>query len=207
VIDTPAFFASLGDVLHSKYTPPDQVAWNYHELIDLLPEQGKQLRPAAVLIGLVEREQGLQVILTRRTEALKHHAGQISFPGGRIEDADIDPVAAALREAHEEIGLLPSEVEPLGYLDPFVTITGFHVYPVVAKVSAAYSPLADANEVDEIFETPLDFVLNPDNVKFIDIEYRGKLRAITEFQYQQYRIWGATASMLLNFQRRLGLVP
>lgn len=207
MIDTAAFFASLTDSLHSTHTPPVHEAWNYHELIDLLPEQGQQLRPAAVLVGLVERAQGLQVILTRRTEALKHHAGQISFPGGRIEESDIDPIAAALREAQEEIGLLPSEVEPLGYLDPFVTITGFHVYPIVAKVSAAYSPQADINEVDEIFETPLDFVLNPENVKFIDIEYRGKLRAITEFQYQQYRIWGATASMFLNFQRRLGLTP
>ncbi len=207
MIDTAAFFASLTDSLHSTHTPPVHEAWNYHELIDLLPEQGQQLRPAAVLVGLVERAQGLQVILTRRTEALKHHAGQISFPGGRIEESDIDPIAAALREAQEEIGLLPSEVEPLGYLDPFVTITGFHVYPIVAKVSAAYSPQADINEVDEIFETPLDFVLNPENVKFIDIEYRGKLRAITEFQYEQYRIWGATASMFLNFQRRLGLTP
>ncbi len=172
-----------------------------------MPENGIAIRPAAVLIGLLERDSGLQIILTRRTEALRHHAGQISFPGGRIEETDRDPVAAAIREAHEEIGLSPAHVEALGYLDSFLTITGFHVYPVVAKVSADYIAKADPSEVDEIFEVPLEFVLNPENAKLIDIEYRGKNRTIIEFQYQQYRIWGATASMLVNFRKRLELKP
>jgi len=202
-INTPSFFDALPAALHSAIAPPIETAWNYNELIDLISENGTKIRPAAVLIGLIERESGLQVILTRRTEALRHHAGQISFPGGRIEDTDADPVAAAIREAHEEIGLLPEHVEPLGYLDSFLTITGFHVYPVVAKVSAQFIAKADPNEVDEIFETPLEFLLNPANAKPIDIEYRGKNRTIIEFQYRQYRIWGATASMLVNFRKRI----
>lgn len=197
------FFDSLANVLHDAATTPADTPWNYHELIDLIEENGTAIRPAAVLIGLIQRESGLHVILTRRTEALRHHAGQISFPGGRIEESDQDPIAAALREAHEEIGLLSQHVQALGYLDSFLTITGFHVYPVVAKVSADFIPQADPNEVDEIFEAPLEFVLNPLNAKPIEIEYRGRCRTIVEFQYKQYRIWGATASMLVNFRKRI----
>lgn len=201
--DTSIFFESLSGVLHIASTPPVETPWNYQELIDLISESATVIRPAAVLIGLIERECGLQVILTRRTEALRHHAGQISFPGGRIEETDNDPVAAAVREAHEEIGLLPEHIQALGYLDSFITITGFHVYPVVAKVSADFMPIADPNEVDEIFEVPLEFVLNPKNAKSIEIEYRGRNRTIIEFQYEHYRIWGATASMLVNFRKRI----
>ena len=201
--ETALFFDSLASVLHDAATTPADTPWNYHELIDLIEENGTVIRPAAVLIGLIQRESGLHVIFTRRTEALRHHAGQISFPGGRIEESDQDPIAAALREAHEEIGLLSQHVQALGYLDSFLTITGFHVYPVVAKVSADFIPQADPNEVDEIFEAPLEFVLNPLNAKPIEIEYRGRCRTIVEFQYKQYRIWGATASMLVNFRNRI----
>ncbi len=197
------FFGSLAGVLHDAAIPPEQTPWNYHELIDLIEENGTAIRPAAVLIGLIQRESGLHVILTRRTEALRHHAGQISFPGGRIEESDQDPVAAALREAQEEIGLLSQHVQALGYLDSFLTITGFHVYPVVAKVSADFIPQADPSEVDEIFEAPLEFVLDSKNARSIEIEYLGKSRTIIEFQYEQYRIWGATASMLVNFRKRI----
>ena len=197
------FFDSLAGALHNVATPPPQTPWNYHELIDLIEENGTLIRPAAVLIGLIQRDSGLHIILTRRTEALKHHAGQISFPGGRIEESDRDPVAAAVREAQEEIGLLPEHIETKGYLDSFLTITGFHVYPVVAKVSADFVPIADPSEVDEIFEVPLEFALNSANAKPIEIEYRGKSRTIIEFQYKHYRIWGATASILVNFRKRL----
>jgi len=203
VTNTDLFFQSLSGALHDTSAPPEQTPWNYSELIDLIEENGTIIRPAAVLIGLVQRDTGLHVILTRRTEALRHHAGQISFPGGRIEASDHDPIAAAVREAQEEIGLLSEHVEPLGYLDSFLTITGFHVYPVVAKVSIDFIPKADPGEVDEIFEAPLEFVLNPTNAKPIEIEYRGKSRTIIEFQYRHYRIWGATASMLVNFRKRI----
>jgi len=203
VISQNSFLDSISNALHSIAETPADTAWNYHELIDLISENGTRIRPAAVLIGLIERDSGLHVILTRRTEALQHHAGQISFPGGRIEESDLNPAAAAVREAHEEIGLLPNHVETLGYLDSFLTITGFHVYTVLAKVSADFIAKADPSEVDEIFEVPLEFLLNPNNAKPIEIEYRGKNRTIIEFQYKQYRIWGATASMLVNFRKRL----
>jgi 8-oxo-dGTP pyrophosphatase MutT (NUDIX family) len=193
----------LPRALHSLITPPQEEPWNKNELIDLLPDAGASVRVAAVLIALIERSDGWQVVLTRRTEALKHHAGQISFPGGRMETEDADPVFTALREAHEEIGLRPEHVNVMGYLDSFLTVTGFHVYPVVATISADFVAKADPGEVDEVFEVPLNFLLNADNVRPFEVEYRGKLRTIIEFNYLQYRIWGATASMLVNLQNRL----
>ena len=189
--------------LHPLDTPPAARACNLDELIDLLPDGVEGLRPAAVLVGLVDRGEGPQVLLTRRTEALRHHAGQISFPGGRIEGHDADPVAAALREAHEEIGLAPGQVHALGYLDPFVTITGFHVFPVVAVVEPAFTARRDPGEVDEVFELPLDFLMDPANARQLLVEYRGGQRTLIEFVHQNYRVWGATAAMLVNLRQRL----
>jgi 8-oxo-dGTP pyrophosphatase MutT (NUDIX family) len=143
------------------------------------------------------------VLLTRRTEALRHHGGQISFPGGRIDPGDADPVAAALREADEEVGLARGQSSPLGYLDPFVTITGFHVFPVVATVSRDYQPRLQAAEVAEAIEVPLDFLLDPRNVNELEVDWQGRRRSLLEYRYQGHRIWGATAAMLVNFRRRL----
>jgi 8-oxo-dGTP pyrophosphatase MutT (NUDIX family) len=156
-----------------------------------------------VLVGLIERPEGTSVLLTRRHEQLRHHAGQIAFPGGRIEDHDRGPVAAALREAHEEVGLIAAHAEPLGFLDPFVTITGFHVVPVVARIATAFAPVPDPEEVDEVFEAPLAFLLDPRNEHTFEAEFGGRTRRIVEMQYGAYRIWGATAAMLVNFRRRL----
>ena len=193
----------LPRALHPLATPPSGPGWNLEELRDLLPDPQAALRPASVLIALVERSGQQQVILTRRTEALRHHAGQISFPGGRIEASDIDPVAAALREAHEEVGLLPAHATPLGYLDPFATITGFHVYPVVARVHPDFVARRDPSEVDEVFEAPLSFLLEPGNARRFEVDYRGRKRSLVEFLYRDYRIWGATAAMLVNLRERL----
>jgi 8-oxo-dGTP pyrophosphatase MutT (NUDIX family) len=202
---TPAFepFERYARALHPLDRPPAGPGWNLPDLIDLLPGGLAGLCPAAVLVGLVDRGQGLQVVLTRRAEALRHHAGQISFPGGRIEPGDPDPVAAALREAREEIGLQPADARAIGYLDPFVTITGFHVFPVVAIVDSAFAALRDPGEVDEVFELPLDFLMQPGNARELLVDYRGGQRKLVEFVHRDYRVWGATAAMLVNLRQRL----
>lgn len=196
----------LPRALHPLARPPEGPGWNHAELHDLLPP-GQPLRPAAVLVALVERAGGPQVLLTRRTEALRHHAGQIAFPGGRIEADDADPVAAALREAREEVGLGAALSSPLGYLDPFVTITGFHVFPVVASVAGGFVPVPDPGEVAEAFEVPLAYLLDPGNVHSLEVDFQGRRRHVLEFRYGGHRIWGATAAMLVNFRHRLEQVP
>lgn len=205
---SPAFdpLERLPRALHPLARPPEGPGWNHAELHDLLPP-GQPLRPAAVLVALVERAGGPQVLLTRRTEALRHHAGQIAFPGGRIEADDADPVAAALREAREEVGLGAALSSPLGYLDPFVTITGFHVFPVVASVAGGFVPVPDPGEVAEAFEVPLAFLLDPGNVHSLEVDFQGRRRHVLEFRYGGHRIWGATAAMLVNFRHRLEQVP
>lgn len=196
-------FLRIVGALHPLDSPPPAPGWNLAELIDLLPDQGRSLRQAAVLVGIVERANGWQVLLTRRTDSLRHHAGQISFPGGRIEDSDADPVAAALREAQEEVGLEAVSVQALGYLDPFVTITGFHVFPIVARIAADFLARIDPSEVAEAFEVPYEFLMDAGNARELEVEYRGGRRALIEFRYADYQIWGATAAMLVNFRQRL----
>ena len=181
-----------------------------HNLIELeayLPGSFMQLSPASVLCGLVSRESGLQVLLTKRAEHLRHHAGQISFPGGRIEAGDVDPYQAALREAQEEIGLQAESVSFIGYLDPMVTITGFKVYPVVALISPDYVAEPDGVEVSDLFEVPLALFLDAGNEKPFVLEFQSVTRRLIEFQWLQHRIWGATASMLINLRQRLGALP
>ncbi len=195
-------FERLPRALHPLAVPPAGDGWNRAELADLLPLD-VPLRPAAVLVALIDRGAGPQVLLTRRTEALRHHAGQVSFPGGRIEPGDSDPVDAALREAEEEVGLARTQSSPLGYLDPFVTITGFHVYPVVATVEAAYEPRLDPSEVAEAFEVPLAFLLDPANVHRQEVDWQGRRRSLLEYRFMGHRIWGATAAMLVNLRQRL----
>ena len=199
-------FERLPRALHPLAQAPDGPGWNHSELADLLP-QDAPLRPAAVLVALIDRSDGPRVLLTRRTEALRHHAGQISFPGGSIDPGDADPLAAALREAEEEVGLARALARPLGYLDPFVTITGFHVYPVVATVSRGYVPRLDPTEVAEAIEVPLDFLLDAGNVHELEVDWQGRRRQLLEYRYQGHRIWGATAAMLVNFRRRLEQAP
>jgi len=203
VSESFATLEPLTRALHPLDTPPPGLGWNHSELLDLLPDGGRKLWPAAVLIGLVDRGQGAQVLLTRRNEYLRHHGGQISFPGGRIEAQDADPVAAALREAHEEIGLQAVQATALGYLDPFVTITGFHVFPVVAQIESEFSAHRDPSEVEEVFELPFDFLMDPVNARRLEVDYRGSKRSLIEFQYKDYRVWGATAAMLVNLRERL----
>jgi len=158
--------------------------------------------PAAVLIPVVERERQLTVLLTQRASQLKNHAGQISFPGGRIEPHDAGPSAAALREAHEEIGLEARFVSVVGYLADHILLSGFRVTPVVAFVRPGFELLLDAEEVTDTFEVPLSYVFEPANQRSQRRRFgnAGELR-VWDIQYQGRNIWGATAGMLLNLYR------
>ena len=167
--------------------------------------EGLPLTPAAVLFPIVLRDNGQTVLLTQRTAHLKDHAGQISFPGGRVEEEDQSPVHTALRETEEEIGLAREHVEVLGFLPEYRTGTGFRVTPVVALVKPPFELALDPFEVAEAFEVPLAFLLDPANHKRHSLHYRGALRHFFAMPYGDYFIWGATAGMIRSLTERLGL--
>lgn len=160
-------------------------------------------RPAAVLVGVVAREDELTVLLTQRTHSLRTHAGQIAFPGGKVEPDDSGPVGAALRESVEEIGLDPRFVEPLGFLDGYRTGTGFTVAPVVALVRPGFELKPDPREVDDVFEVPLAFLMNEANHQKHSRDWKGRQRFYYAMPYGERYIWGATAGMIRNMQQRL----
>lgn len=190
--------------LHPLHSPPTAAPWNLGELEGLLPPM--PLREAAVLVGLVPRSDGWQALLTRRTDGLRHHPGQVSFPGGRIEAADADAQAAALREAHEEIGLDAGQVRALGWLDPLATITGFRVLPLVAEIAPGFIARPDPGEVAEVFEVELARLLLPGNLQRQAIDIGGRTRHVLSFDEALSpgrRIWGVTASILYNLRERI----
>ncbi|NVJ60039.1 MAG: CoA pyrophosphatase [Gammaproteobacteria bacterium] len=163
------------------------------------------LKPAAVLIPLVERQVGqqldYQLLLTRRAKHLKHHAGQISFPGGRKEKSDTNLEYTALRETFEEIGISSSQIRILGKLQPHHTITRYSMTPYVGIIKNQYTLKIDPSEVDEAFEVPFNFILNPDNHKLESADFQGQKRFYYTIQYQNYNIWGATARVLVEFSK------
>jgi len=165
--------------------------------------EGGALTPASVLMPVVEREHELTMLFTRRTAQLRSHSGQISFPGGRAEPADPTPEFTALRETHEEIGLAPERVRVLGRLGDYSTRTGFRITPVVGAVVAPFELRPDAGEVDEVFEVPLSFLLDPRNHQRHSREFQGEMRWFYAIPYRDYYIWGATAGMLVNLYRHL----
>jgi 8-oxo-dGTP pyrophosphatase MutT (NUDIX family) len=156
------------------------------------------LRPAAVLVPLIDHPDGMTVLLTQRTAHLSAHAGQISFPGGRIEAQDADEIAAALRETEEEVGLPRELISVIGRLDTYVTGTGFEITPIVGIVTPRYTLAIDPNEVAEAFEVPLSYVLDPSNHNRTERESAGRTRVFFVLPYEGRNIWGATAGMLVN---------
>jgi len=161
------------------------------------------LTAAAVLVPLVDHVDGFTVLFTRRTDHLEHHAGQISFPGGHVEPSDAHPEDAALRELEEETGLPRGRVEVLGRLDNYVTRTGFDVVPVVGVVAPPIELAPDPHEVAEVFEVPLDFLLDPANHQRHTRTIHGGNRHFYAMPYGEYFIWGATAGMLINLYETL----
>jgi 8-oxo-dGTP pyrophosphatase MutT (NUDIX family) len=162
------------------------------------------LVPAAVLVPLVDRDDAMTVLLTKRSANLNDHAGQVSFPGGRIEPDDPDVESAALREAFEEVGLPPEQVEPVGRLDDYETRTGFLVYPIVGIVTPPFTVRPDPFEVADVFEVPLSFVLEPRNYRIESRDFKGRPRQFYVLPYEDHYIWGATAHMLVNLRDVLG---
>ncbi|MCX7962006.1 MAG: CoA pyrophosphatase [Burkholderiales bacterium] len=161
------------------------------------------LVPASVLVPIVARENALTVLFTRRTEHLKAHSGQVAFPGGRAEPQDRGPEATALREAKEEIGLEPDRVELLGRLSAYDTRTGFRVTPVVGLVPTPLALAPDPNEVAEVFEVPLAFLLDPRNHRRDSRLWQGEVRRFYTIAWGERVIWGATAAIVVNLSRYL----
>ncbi len=159
-------------------------------------------RPAAVLVPIVVRPEGLSVLLTQRASQLNAHSGQIAFPGGKV-DSDESPLAAALREAHEEIGLEARFIEPLGWLDAYLTGTGFRIAPLVVLVDPGFTLSVNRREVDEAFETPFAFLMDPANHRLDTREWQGRIRTFYAMPYEGRYIWGATAGILRNMYEKL----
>lgn len=158
---------------------------------------------AAVLVGLIERGEDYGVLLTLRPDTMAQHAGQVAFPGGRIDPGDTSPLAAALREAEEEVGVDPRRVTVLGQADPYLTSTGYVVSPYVGLLPADFVARPDPREVAEVFETPLSFLMTPANHERHEREYRGVLRAYYAMPHNGKYIWGATAGMIKSLYDRL----
>ncbi len=162
----------------------------------------RPIRPAAVLVPIVAHAEPT-VLLTQRAQHLPDHPGQVSFPGGKIEKADADPRASALREAEEEIGLDRAHVDPLGYLDLYMTTLGYRIVPVIARVKPGFSLKLNVSEVDATFEVPLSFLMDQNNVQRHSREWQGLTRHYYAFTFGERYIWGVTAGILRNLHERI----
>ncbi|MGE5165796.1 MAG: CoA pyrophosphatase [Sphingobacteriales bacterium] len=162
----------------------------------------RPIRPAAVLVPIVDHPEPT-VLLTQRAQHLPDHAGQVSFPGGKIDDGDADPRASALREAEEEIGLDRRHVEPLGYLDLYMTTLGYRIVPVIARVKPGFALKLNVSEVDAAFEVPLDFLMDQNNVQRHSRDWQGMTRRYYAITFGERYIWGVTAGILRNLYYRI----
>jgi 8-oxo-dGTP pyrophosphatase MutT (NUDIX family) len=204
-IFTPERFFTLAAARTSREPPPvhgDEKLGDHLLNPGFLPE-GLTYRDAAVLIPVVAREPEATVILTQRTPHLSSHAGQIAFPGGKIEPGDRDPGAAALREAEEEIGLAPDMVKLVGYLDPYLTRTGYRIVPVVGRVDPRFRLRLNAEEVEEAFEVPLAFLMSVENHRQNSRVLLGRPRYFYEMPFEGRYIWGVTAGIIRALYERV----
>ena len=169
----------------------------YYSVID-----GVKYRNSAVLVPLVEKSNGTKIILTIRSNDLPSHAGQISFPGGKVDAKDKNPVDTAYREAFEEIGLSEKHIKRLGYLDVTTTGTNYMILPVVGLIDIDFLPKINRNEVEDIIYLPLEFIEHKNNLKYVDKEFNGTRKSFYLYQYKEYSIWGATARILKTLSER-----
>jgi 8-oxo-dGTP pyrophosphatase MutT (NUDIX family) len=179
---------------------------DYELIPELAQEQnGRVLRPAAVLLAFVEQAGEATLLFTTRTPTLSSHAGQVSFPGGRIDGTDGSPEQAALREAYEEIGLPASNVEVVGRLAAYETLSGYHITPVLGFVTQAFVQKPNPDEVADIFNVPVRHLINPANIERQSALWQGAARHYYAIPYEARLIWGATAGMVVHLARRLGV--
>jgi 8-oxo-dGTP pyrophosphatase MutT (NUDIX family) len=162
----------------------------------------RPIKPAAVLIPVIDRDEPM-VLLTQRTAHLPQHAGQIAFPGGKIDATDASPLAAALREADEEVGLAANAVEPIGYLDVYMTTLGYRIVPVVARVQPPFTLTLNPGEVEDAFEVPLSFLMEVANHQTHSREWQGMMRTYYAIPFGERYIWGVTAGIFRNLQQRV----
>ncbi len=187
---------------------PLEHAWRDHGDHILNPEsllevEGLRLKDAAVLVPVVDDPDGAKVILTQRTATLRKHSGQVAFPGGGIDEGDLSPEVAALREAEEEIGLDPSFVETVGRLPQYLSGTGFRIVPVLSVVRRGFVIKPNPDEVDAVFEVPLSFLMNPDNHQRDSRIWQGIVRHFYVMPYGERHIWGITAGIIRTLYERL----
>ncbi len=198
------FAPTLRALAHAPDPDVGPAAWRPEFTGDGQRLSERPLRRAAVLVPLVRRPTGLAVLLTRRTDHLNDHAGQVSFPGGRTDPEDVDAVATALREAREEVGLVADEIEVIGVLPTYTTVTAYEVTPVVGLLAPPRALALDPYEVAEVFEVPLAFLMDPANHRRHAVEFQGLARHFLSMPWgadaggEPYFVWGATAAMLRN---------